>query len=245
MSLEHKPPRIIPVLDVMNGQVVRAIGGRRDEYKPIASKLTASTEPVEVAKALLGATGASELYVADLDAITGVAGVAPAVVRLLESLEVPVWVDAGIGGGTEIVIRQLSGRIRLVVGLESAVEPELLRRALAVAREPVAFSLDLRGERLLGNWSAWGADHERAAFSVARTAVREGAKSLIVLDLARVGTGTGTGTESLLRVLRDVYPDVDLIAGGGVRTWEDVKRLGEAGASGVLVASALHDGTLI
>src|SRR5205085_7017870 len=100
------------------------------------------------------------------------------------------------------------------------------------------------GERLLGNWSAWGAEHEWAAFSVARTAVREGAKALIVLDLARVGTGTGTGTEVLLRAIRDEFPDVDLIAGGGARSWEDVERLGEAGATGVLVASALHDGTL-
>ena len=71
-----------------------------------------------------------------------------------------------------------------------------------------------------------------------------GVRALIVLDLARVGTGTGTGTEPLLRAIRDEFPGVDLIAGGGVRTWADVDRLSEAGASGVLVASAIHDGTL-
>ena len=59
--------RIIPVIDVMGGQVVRAVGGRRSEYRPIVSKLTDSTEPVEVAKALLGATGVGEIYLADLD----------------------------------------------------------------------------------------------------------------------------------------------------------------------------------
>ncbi|HEY1191505.1 MAG TPA: HisA/HisF-related TIM barrel protein, partial [Gemmata sp.] len=62
--------------------------------------------------------------------------------------------------------------------------------------------------------------------------------------LARVGTGTGSGTEPLLRAIRAEFPELDLIAGGGVRTWDDVDRLGEAGATGVLVASALHDGTL-
>src|SRR5262245_8374983 len=91
-------PRIIPVLDVMKGQVVRAVGGRRDEYRPIVSKLTASTEPLEVAKALLDATGANELYVADLDAIRNRKGATPEVRELLHSVSVPVWLDCGYTG---------------------------------------------------------------------------------------------------------------------------------------------------
>ena len=62
--------------------------------------------------------------------------------------------------------------------------------------------------------------------------------------LARVGTGIGPGTVGLCRELRAAYPDIELIAGGGVRNWDDVDRLGEAGADGVLVASALHEGTI-
>ncbi len=53
--------RIIPVIDVMDGVVVRAIGGRRDEYRPLVSQLTVSTDPIAVAKALLEATGAKAL----------------------------------------------------------------------------------------------------------------------------------------------------------------------------------------
>ena len=56
MSAERTSPRLIPVLDLMNGKVVRAVGGRRDEYRPVVSTLTPSTEPVEVAMALLAAT---------------------------------------------------------------------------------------------------------------------------------------------------------------------------------------------
>jgi phosphoribosylformimino-5-aminoimidazole carboxamide ribotide isomerase len=241
----RKPPRIIPVLDVMNGIVVRAIGGRRDEYRPVVSKLTASTDPVEVAKALLDAIGAGELYVADLDAITGGAAVSPSVARLLDGIGVPVWVDVGINRERPASALPDSERCRPVVGTETGATPEQLSDVIRGAgSRPVAVSIDLKAERLLGNWSAWGAEHERGAFSVARTAVRLGAKALIVLDLARVGTGTGAGTDGLLRVFRDVFPDVDLIAGGGVRSWEDVERLGATGATGVLVASALHDGML-
>jgi phosphoribosylformimino-5-aminoimidazole carboxamide ribotide isomerase len=97
---------------------------------------------------------------------------------------------------------------------------------------------------LLGDWRNWGLAGERDVLSLTHRVIEIGVRALIVLDLARVGMGTGTGTEPLLRAIRSAYPDIELIAGGGVRTWEDVERLGEAGATGVLVASALHDGTL-
>jgi phosphoribosylformimino-5-aminoimidazole carboxamide ribotide isomerase len=244
MSAHRPRPRIVPVLDVMNGQVVRAVGGRRDEYRPVVSTLTNSTEPLEVAQALLAATGASELYVADLDAIRERNGVAPAVRGLSERVEAPVWLDAGIGR-TDVLDFPESPRLRPVVGFETCRVPEILLETLCdPLRRPVAFSLDLRDGRLLGNWRAWGLNTDRDVMPLARRVVGMGVGTLIVLDLARVGTGGGTGTEPLLRAIRAEYPGVDLLAGGGVRTWDDVDRLGEAGASGVLVASALHDGTL-
>ena len=66
-----------------------------------------------------------------------------------------------------------------------------------------------------------------------------------MLDLARVGLGLGTGTEVLIRKLRKGWPKLELIAGGGVRGREDLARLEAAGADAVLVASALHEGSLI
>jgi phosphoribosylformimino-5-aminoimidazole carboxamide ribotide isomerase len=71
-----------------------------------------------------------------------------------------------------------------------------------------------------------------------------GVASLIVLDLARVGTGRGTGTEELCREIHEQFADCELIAGGGVAGVADVERLGDAGATAVLAASALHDGRL-
>lgn len=229
----------------MNGQVVRAVGGRRDEYRPVVSNLIGSARPGDVALALTEYTGAGELYVADLDAIRGGSGVSPAVASLLRELRTPVWLDVGLNARRRASLLAAFPSVRPVVGTETGATPTTLADALAgTGSRPVAVSLDLNGEVVLGNWDAWGAEHERGAASVVRTAVRTGAKAVIVLDLTRVGTGTGAGTEKLLRGLRDVCPDLDLIAGGGVRTWEDVDRLGAAGATGVLVASALHDGAL-
>jgi hypothetical protein len=43
--------RILPVLDLMNGVVVRGVGGRRSEYRPVASRLAVSADPADVAAA--------------------------------------------------------------------------------------------------------------------------------------------------------------------------------------------------
>ncbi len=228
----------------MNGQVVRAIGGRREEYRPIVSKLTTSTDVYEVAKALLDAAGVWELYIADLDAIRGRYDISPRVDEFAYWLEFPVWLDVGTSETKGAPFFSSAPHIRPVVALETAGTPGLLGSAVSAVSAPVAFSLDLRAGELLGDWSKWGAKHSRDAIAVTRTAVSAGARAIIVLDLARVGTGTGCGTEGVLRQIRAEFPDIDLLAGGGVRTWDDVERLGEAGASGVLVASALHDGML-
>lgn len=237
-------PRLIPVIDVMNDQVVRAVGGRRDEYRPIVSALTASTEVYDVARALMDAVGRDELYIADLDAIRGRLKISPRVDEFTFWAEFPIWLDLGTTDAKSVDVLAAAPHLRPVIGLETAAGPNVCARAAEVVNVPVAFSLDLRGGELLGDWPSWGAKDARDAITVARTAIRNGAKALIVLDLARVGSGSGTGTEPLLRAIRAEFPDIDLIAGGGIRGPEDVERLGEAGASGVLVASALHDGTL-
>ncbi|MDY3551749.1 HisA/HisF-related TIM barrel protein [Gemmata sp. JC717] len=245
MSDPPQRPRLIPVLDVMNGVVVRAVGGDRNNYRPVRSPLTSSTVPTDIAQALLRSVGADELYIADLDAITGSSCVTPSVEALMGACAVPVWLDAGTGR-RDVLDWPPHPNLRPVVGFETCRVPEVLAEALLEPRQrPVAFSLDLRNGQLLGNWRAWGLAGDRDALALTRRVVDMGVRTLIVLDLARVGTGTGTGTDELVRAIRAEFSDLDLIAGGGVRTWSDVERLGEAGATGVLVASALHEGTLV
>lgn len=227
----------------MNGQVVHAVGGRRDKYRPVVSKLTDSTEPKEVATALLAATRSGNLYVADLDAITGVDRSGRLAASLV-NLRCQLRIDQGLRTADDCRAVPDFLHIFPVFGLETFVEPDAPLTAFNTVCYRV-FSIDLRAGELMGDWARWGARHTRDVLAVARTAVARGFSELLVLDLARVGTGTGSGTEPLLRAIRDEFPDVNLIAGGGVKTWDDVDRLGEAGATGVLVASALHDGTLV
>ena len=248
MANTNKTPRLIPVVDVMHGRAVRAVGGRREDYQPIACPFTSSRNAHDVANALIQLVGTDELYVADLDAITGKSTASSAVEAILANCLVPIWLDAGFGRDGVFDLPS-NPNARPVVGSETCRRPKVLSQALAETcvephARPVAFSIDLKAGHLLGDWQSWGLAGPHDVLNLARRVIEMGVQTLIVLDLARVGSGSGAGTEPLLRAIRNEFPEIDLIAGGGVRGWDDVERLGEAGATGVLVASALHDGTL-
>jgi phosphoribosylformimino-5-aminoimidazole carboxamide ribotide isomerase len=68
-------------------------------------------------------------------------------------------------------------------------------------------------------------------------------REVIVLDLARVGSGAGPDF-ALVRELCARFPKLELLAGGGVRDVADLRALAEAGAAGALVATALHSGAI-
>jgi uncharacterized protein related to proFAR isomerase len=72
---------------------------------------------------------------------------------------------------------------------------------------------------------------------------RSGLREVIVLDLARVGRVAGPDV-GLIAEIHAAFPDLELLAGGGVRDVEDLRLLGDAGAAGALVATALHCGVI-
>jgi phosphoribosylformimino-5-aminoimidazole carboxamide ribotide isomerase len=244
--------QIVPVLDIMGGVVVRAIGGRRSEYRPLVSKLTTSTDPVTVATAIRDGYQMSEIYVADLDAI---AGAAPSY-QLFDKLRANgfrICVDAGARNVNDVerIAEHVDGVVigsetgaalflseppALAGGVSNRKLPPLTREARYTAR--LIFSLDLRNGIPLGDWNTSN------PIVIAERAIAAGIDRIILLDLARVGTHSGIGTVELARNLIRRFASVQILVGGGVRSMEDVKRLESIGVRGVLVASALHDGEL-
>ncbi|MBX3412241.1 MAG: hypothetical protein KF708_05940 [Pirellulales bacterium] len=238
--------RVLPVLDLMSGVVVRGIGGRRDEYRPLESPLIASPQPVDVAHAIAERFASREFYLADLDAIAGHEPAWDTYAALLSS-GYDLWVDAGLADLpranelAEFVAhdRSLTG---VIAGLESLRNPQQLAEMLtAVGPSRLVFSLDLKhGSPLARHEGAFGAD----PFDVARAALTAGVERMIVLDLANVGQDAGLGTLDLCRRIHVAAPHVELVAGGGVRGLDDLRAVAAAGCRRALVASALHDGRL-
>jgi phosphoribosylformimino-5-aminoimidazole carboxamide ribotide isomerase len=236
---------VIPVIDLMHGQVVRGVGGRRDEYRPMVSVLAADAQPQSVAGAL-AAAGFRETYVADLDAIQGAAPAWSTYAQLMRA-GLDLWVDAGLTSveqALQIAQFQVDGRplAAIVAGLESLADPRTLvemRGLVGSAR--LIFSLDLRAGVPLTGSTAW---RNLSPTQIATIALRSGVCRMIVLDLAQVGMGQGVGTERLCRDLRCLDADLQIIAGGGIRSVADLRSLASTGCDAALVASAMHDGRI-
>jgi phosphoribosylformimino-5-aminoimidazole carboxamide ribotide isomerase len=232
--------RVIGVLDLIAGRVVRGVAGLRQQYQPVISRLTPSSRPLDVARAYRDSFGLTELYVADLDAITGAAPAFPTYTAL-RSEGFRLWVDAGVREAAHAAILVEAGVETVVVGLETVAGPQALAEAVGSLGSRVVFSLDLRDGIPLGDLSGW---EDSEALAIARQAVSLGVRRFLVLDLARVGVGAGPGGVGLCRRLAAEFPHLEISAGGGVRGRADLESLRADGVQVVLVASALHDGRL-
>jgi phosphoribosylformimino-5-aminoimidazole carboxamide ribotide isomerase len=200
MPAEPRKPRLIPVLDVMGGHVVRAVAGRREGYRAVQSRLTGCVDPITVGASLLAAADAEEIYVADLDAIAGRASVSPGVIEFTEACKRPIWLDVGLGPFKRATVLPQLDHIRPMFGLETCSVIEPIRECQDMQHfRNVGFSLDLRDGELVGDWRAWGLANECDVLGLARRVVEAGVRTLIVIDLARVGTGMGCATERFPR----------------------------------------------
>jgi phosphoribosylformimino-5-aminoimidazole carboxamide ribotide isomerase len=246
--------QVIPVLDLMGGQVVRGVGGRRDEYRPIRSALCDNAQPASVGQALVG-LGFRQAYVADLGAIENqIKGVGRQdsrppewpIYEELMRLGLDLTIDAGLRDAQQaraMADYRVDGRpiAGIVAGLESLAQPAALAEMCeVVGPRRLVFSLDLkRGVPLASAaWNGLGAEQ------IAAIALRAGVRRMIVLDLANVGMGEGVATLALCRTLRCLAPELQIISGGGVRGPDDLVALSRAGCDAALVASALHDGRI-
>lgn len=209
----------------MAGQVVHAREGRRNDYRPLVSVLCPSSRPADVLDGLLRLYPFQHCYIADLDAILG-RGDHYREIAALHSAhpQLEFWVDAGLRD-TERIAAWPAGLGRPVLGsecLEQAASCQVAANGL--------LSLDFRGNEFLG---PPGLLEETGYWP----------EQLIVMTLERVGGDKGPDSQRL-STLRARAPEKSYYAAGGVRGPADLAALAQAGAAGVLLASALHDGRL-
>lgn len=237
---------VIPVLDIRQSVVVRGVAGNRAEYRPIESGLAPSGDPVDVACAIRDAFGLSSLYVADLDAILETDPDARAVnlpiYDALRQAGFRLMVDAGIRHPADADAVLAAGATQVIAGLETWPLLSMLEMLNhRIGRDRLVFSLDLKGGEVVRTFRDLPT---RDPFEIAAAVIEAGIHELIVLDVASVGVSQGVPTLDLCRELREFAPRTKLITGGGVRNATDLAILRDASIDGVLVASALHDGSL-
>lgn len=237
--------RVIPVLDLKQRIVVRAVGGQRSQYGPLTSPLVDSPAPGHVARRF-AQLGFGECYVADLDAIAGAEPDWNSLAEILESGS-RIWLDAG--PRTVAALHHLAAFrhgekavARVIVGLESVEWPEQLRALFEVlGPERAIFSLDLFDGAPWTRAAGWEGLSPHAILDVA---IETGFRQLLLLDVHRVGRRAGPTSLQIPERWRRERPELEWYVGGGVRDLADLKSLDAAGFSAALVATALHEGRL-
>lgn len=233
--------RLIPVIDLLNGQAVHAIKGERAHYQPVKSVLCDQPDPLALARAFRDRLGLREVYVADLNAIQGFNRTAHRdLIRELACGEnMNIILDAGI---TEIELAQKwidHGVRKTVIASETLNKWDALQDfPAAINPDRLTFSLDFHSGKILSQCSALSS---MSPIDILGHLQRSGWAEVILLDLSRVGTGKGAD-RALAAEAHALLPGLHLLIGGGVAEARELTELESTGIAGVLVATALHKG---
>jgi phosphoribosylformimino-5-aminoimidazole carboxamide ribotide isomerase len=149
-------------------------------------------------------------------------------------------VDAGITNIDRAEKLLDSGVSKLIVGTETLQTTAFVEEAVKrFGGDHVIISLDMKNGILL---TKDGFDWSGDPLSLVQKFEDMGVEGVIVLDLARVGSGLGVDTALIEELIEETM--VDVYVGGGVRGMADLVELRSLGVEGVLVATALHNGKI-
>lgn len=233
--------RLIPVLDLKDGYVVHAVAGQRDKYRPLESILVGTAEPLPVLLGLHERLGCDEFYLADLNAILGQSRDETTIRLLARQPGIGLLVDSGTTTADEAQSLLALGVSQIIVGTETLIGWEALDEVLqAVPRHRLIFSVDMREGQIISRSRQLANLNPLDVLGILE---KEGLYQVILLDLARVGTRRGVEMQ-LLAWARRRYPDLTLIAGGGIRNLAELSALRSLGIDGALLATALHRGEI-
>ena len=233
--------RIIPVIDLMKGIVVHGQMGERKKYKPIQSVLCHSADPLTVAYAFEDKLQLKELYIADLNAISHHDySHLKEILKIKQNTHLNLMLDCGIRSIDDI-LRVISTKIdRIIIATETLSGlNELERIADQIDRSKLILSIDTMYNKILANSKEILELNPRA---LAEYGYELGIQECIVLDLSKVGSEKGPNITIAKEIVDNV--DISVITGGGIRCIDDIYYLEENGFTGVLIATALHNGNI-
>ncbi|WP_423793234.1 HisA/HisF family protein [Methanocaldococcus indicus] len=208
---------IIPVLDIKNGIAVSGKSGDRENYKPLKSVLVNSSNPIEIVDKYKEEL-ANTVYIADLDAIERKGNN----LDIIVNLDINKIVDCGIRKREDY--EKVKDLFTPILGLETLRDLTLLKE------KDIIVSLDFKNGKLLN----YDLDF---ILSIVNKNV-----PLIILDISAVGTKRGLNLPLIKEVLDKTNNPI--YVGGGIKDLEDLEKCYNLGIDGVLIGTAIHNGTL-
>lgn len=232
--------KIIPVIDILNSKAVHAKKGERTNYKPLKSYLFHSSNPVEIISILNRKYKFDLFYIADLDSIMKKAPNFQILKKILKISNIQVMLDPGIVD-FEDNFQFLKIKIKnLILGLETIKNFKTIIQSLQILNpNNIIISIDMYNGQIISN-----AKDIKTQNPIKLTKKLEslGIKNIILLDLFRVGQKIGGIPPLYIDILRNFNGNV--FVGGGIKNYTDIINIKELNFSGVLIATALYDGTI-
>lgn len=228
--------RILPAIDIIDGKCVRLTQG---DY---AQKKVYHSNPLEIAKTFQDA-GLKYLHLVDLD---GAKAGKVMNWKVIESItgNTNLLVDFGGGIKTEDEIKRLfaAGVKQINLGSIAVKNPDLVEAWVQTyGTEKIILSADVKNEKIaIGGWLE---NSTISIFDFIRDYLEKGISYITCTDISTDGMLQGPNV-SLYKRLLDNFPEIKLIASGGVSGLNDLEELKKINVDGVIVGKAIYEGRI-
>ena len=222
--------KIIPAIDLMDGQVVRLVKGDPSQ------KTVYSNNPLEIAKKWQS-EGADMLHIVDLDATLGRGSNLAIIKKLLADLEIPIEIAGGLREEKTILeIGKISERV--VLGTLAFTDKEtVLKISNLLGKKKIVISVDQIDGKIAVN--GWQKSLETTLIEGMNDFLKLGFTEFLLTSVDRDGTMKGPDIESLEKACS--LKNANVIASGGVSNVHDIKKLKSLNPYGVILGKALYE----
>lgn len=227
---------IIPAIDIIGGKCVRLTKGDYDKQRTYADN------PAEMA-AELESLGARRLHVVDLDGAKSRHIVNTVTLeRITGRTNLVVDFGGGIKSEDDIERAFRSGASMVTVGSVAVTDKALMQRWIdTYGAERIILGADVRDGRISVN--GWKEDSQEEIADFLEYYINKGVTKVLCTDITRDGTLEGPSLELYRKILQR-FPDLYLIASGGVSGVGDIRELDSAGVPAVVFGKAFYEGRI-
>jgi len=227
---------LIPAIDIIDGKCVRLSKG---DYN---SKKVYNENPVEVAKEF-EAHGIRRLHVVDLD---GAASHHIVNYRILEQIASQTTLIIDFGGGIksdeDLIIAFDNGAQMITGGSIAVKDPDLFTKWLnKFGCEKIILGADAKDKKIAVN--GWKDDTTQELIPFLEEYTRKGIKKVVCTDIDCDGMLEGPSI-NLYKEILEQFPEMYLIASGGVSSIDDIITLEEAKVPAVIFGKAIYEGKI-
>ena len=228
--------KIIPAIDIIDGKCVRLTQG---DY---TQKKIYHEDPLDAARSFQDA-GLTHLHLIDLDgAKTGKVQNWDVIQRITQGTKLNVDFGGGIKTTDEIKRLLDIGIKQVNLGSIAVKEPQKVTEWLdQFGQDAIILSADVKDENI--SISGWQEGSGINLVTFLRDYVSRGIKHVTCTDIGTDGMLTGPNVELYKKVLLS-FPQLHLIASGGVSNLDDLEELKQIGVDGVIVGKAIYEGRI-